>query len=119
MICPTCGNEISQDEVFCGQCGTPGTSSVKPTEMVQTPPPYNGLLNSGYNTQLPSTAGAFTAGTQPPSQPLGTFPPHPNQSAIRPVGPQQQSGFYQDATEAMSVMPNSGQNYPPGYPSAP
>src|SRR5216684_215341 len=102
MICPTCGNEISQDEVFCGQCGTPGTPSVKPTEMVQTPPPYNRLMNSGYNTQLPSTAGAF--------------PPHPNQSAIRPVGPQQQSGFYQDATEAMSVMPNSGQNYPPGYP---
>src|SRR5437588_10215959 len=116
MKCPNGRNEISQDEVFCGQCGAPSISSAKPTEMVQTPPSYNRQLNSGYNTQLSPTAGAYTAGAQPPAQPAGVYPPNPNQSAIRPAGPQQQGDFYQDATEAMSVLPNSGQNYPAGYP---
>src|SRR6266699_260506 len=53
MRCPRCGNEVSRDEVFCGQCGAPITNQppAQPTEMVNTPSPHAGLLSS-YNTRL-------------------------------------------------------------------
>src|SRR5437870_6696420 len=59
MRCPKCGNEVSQDEAFCGQCGTPTSPPAHPTEMVYTPPQRSGLLNSynpnnTYNTNNPN-----------------------------------------------------------------
>ena len=103
MKCPNCGNELDQDEVFCGQCGSSIRPAGLPTEMVQTPPVRSGQLNNTFNSQ-------------PPSYPAGALPPDPNQSALRSPGPRQQNEFYKDETEAMSVLPNSGQNYPAGYP---
>lgn len=124
MICPSCGNEIRSNEVFCGQCGAPITPSSKPTEMVQTPPRRSGLLSNGYQTQqAPLPAESYAPTGQSPAPLYGNQPP--DASTLRPQtpqGPQQQSGFYQDATEAMSALPNSGQNYPmpqQGYPGAP
>jgi zinc-ribbon domain len=146
MRCPKCGNEVSQDEVFCGQCGTPITLPAGATEMVNTPSPRNGLpgpynanaLNnphypnvpplmppgqSSYPPQLPPS-NAYNNATRPvpPSGPLAPRQ-QPSQQLRQPlggppapVGPQQQSGFYQDATEAIVSIPqNNSPVYPPGY----
>src|SRR5579859_3478120 len=112
MKCPNCGNELDPNEVFCGQCGAPTRPVSLPTEMVQTPPP-RGQFNSPYNTQVAPGTSNFNAGNPATAYPSS---PNPNQSAIRPSGPQQQGEFYQDATEAMSVLPNQRPGYPAGYP---
>ncbi|HEV7236747.1 MAG TPA: zinc ribbon domain-containing protein, partial [Ktedonobacteraceae bacterium] len=115
MKCPNCGNELDPNEVFCGQCGAPTRPTGLPTEMVQTPPMRNGQLNSPYNTQ-PGT-GNYNSGVPSTSYPAGAaLPPNANTPIIRPSGPQQQGEFYQDATEAMSVLPNNAPGYPAGYP---
>ncbi len=114
MKCPNCGNELSPGEVFCGQCGAPNVPPAKPTEMVQAPPQRSGLLSGGYNTQLPSLPSPYNTAMQPPPNPTGQL--SPGQSVVRPPGPRQQDGFYHEATEAISALPNSGQNYPIGYP---
>ena len=113
MRCPKCGNEVSQDEAFCGQCGTPTLPQAHPTEMVYTPPQRSGLLNS-YNPNNPnntinnnmpsipvSPPNAYNSGMLPPPQTYNSNPGGaitPNQAA-RPFNQQQQTGFYQDATE--------------------
>src|SRR5712692_9929281 len=101
MRCPKCGNEVSQDEAFCGQCGTPVSPAGQATEMVQAP--RSGLLNT-YNSGMLSPAPGRSQ--VPPNQP----------PTVRPPGPQQQTNFYQDATEAFSSLPNNNQGYPPNYP---
>ena len=108
MKCPNCGNELDPNEVFCGQCGAPTRPVSLPTEMVQTPP-ARGQFNNPYNTQVAPGTTNFNAGN-----PATAYPPspNPNQSAIRPSGPRQQGDFYQDATEAMSVLPNQAPGYP-------
>jgi hypothetical protein len=140
MRCPRCGNEVSPNEAFCGQCGTPMSLPAQPTEMVNTATPHNGLPgtynanNPNYPNIPPTGQGQGTYPSQMPpsnvynnatisSQPSGPLAPNqPNQQPQQgqpagQFGPQQQSGFYQDATEAMtSLPPNRGQGYPPGYP---
>jgi hypothetical protein len=113
MKCPICGNELNPNEWICGQCGAPTGSTTLPTEMVQTPPPRRGQFNSPYNTQVAPGTTNFNAGN-----PSAAYPPAPgpNQPAMRPSGPQQGGEFYQDATEAMSVLPNQAPGYPAGYP---
>lgn len=129
MKCPRCGNEVGPEEVFCGQCGAPTMSSSQATEVANAP-----TSHSGYNMNIPPVP-PYNSGMQPP--PAGSNGPNPaastpnmyngampsspygppNSSAVRPNGPQQQGGFYQDATEAMPMMPGSnGSSYPPGYP---
>src|SRR5205085_1546065 len=109
MRCPNCGNEVGPQEAFCGQCGTPNMPPARPTEMVNTPSQRSGLL-SGYNTNMPSTSYPYNAATSSSTGPLP-----PNQEAW-PTGPQQQSEFYQQPTEAISApSPNTGQVYPAGY----
>src|SRR5260370_4356061 len=103
MKCPNCGNDLNPEEVFCGQCGTPNLPTAKPTEMVNTPPSRHGLLSGVYHT----------AASPPPG--TGTLPQPDSRPVTRPPGPQQR-GFYQDPTEAISALPNQGQNYPAGYP---
>ncbi len=126
MKCPTCGNEVNQDEAFCGQCGTPMMPRSQATQMAHAP--RSGQLNS-YNTNRPSSQPNKT-GIVPPTNPYN--PNNPNNAnrpatyggnPIAPNGnqpptPNQGAGFYQDATEAMSVFPpgNTNQGYPPGYP---
>lgn len=110
MRCPNCGNEVGQDEAFCGQCGTPNMPPARPTEMVNIPAPRNGLPGTYSTVPVPSTN--YTPGMQPP-QPntynSGMQSP-PTQPVVRP---QQQSDFYQEPTEAMSALP--GQSYPGGF----
>jgi hypothetical protein len=143
MRCPKCGNELSQDEAFCGQCGTATMPPGQATEMMQAPPSgsFNAANYNGNGSPLP-TPGSYTA-----NLPQGMYPSsdiyktqlaptpgnaassaspasaNPNQSALRPQappsGPQQSTGFYQDATEAMSMpqVPSAAvQAYPNGYP---
>lgn len=138
MRCPRCGNEVSPNEAFCGQCGTPMSLPVQSTEMVNTPAPRSGLPgaynadNPNYPNMPPAGQGQVTYPSQmppsnmynnatipaPPGGPL--VPDQPNQQPQQPFGPQQQSGFYQDATEAMTSLPsNRGQGYPPGYQQQP
>src|ERR1700730_12061865 len=121
MRCPKCGNEVSQDEAFCGQCGTPVTPAGQASEMVQAP--RSGLLNT-YNPNKPSippfplappNAGRNELGPYMLSPAPGASQIPPNQPpTLRSPGPQQQTNFYQDATEAISSVPNN--TYPPNYP---
>ena len=117
MKCPRCGNEVSQDEAFCGQCGTPIMPPARLTEMVNTSAPRSGQLNS-YQANMPS----YNSGMLPPPtsyNPAIPVPPGssmaPNAPIVKPSTPQQSSGFYQDATEAMSSLPGNN-GYPMGYP---
>jgi zinc-ribbon domain len=121
MRCPKCGNEISQDEVFCGQCGTPTTNlpPAQPAESLNTQAPRSGLLSS-YNTRPSSPYHPGTMPAPPNSYGGGTPPPQPNrqptagqlQPPLRQPSPQQPTDFYQDATEAISVLPSNNQVYP-------
>lgn len=114
MRCPKCGNDVSPDEAFCGQCGTPMTSLTHPTEMVYTPP-RSGLLNSynGNNTHRQPTPGTNNTSN---AQDAGMMPPPNAYNTRMPGGPHQQTDFYQDATEAISAVPNSNlQNFQTGY----
>lgn len=106
MKCPNCGNELSADEVFCGQCGTPNMPPPRPTEMVNTPPSLQGFtgipMPVGYaqpgpfgpptQTQ-PYQTGNYTSTVYPPAQlfhtgqrygmpPELTPPPQKNRSNI-------------------------------------
>jgi zinc-ribbon domain len=108
MRCPNCSNEISLEEVFCGQCGTPVILSAKSTGTINGPQNHQGLLNSGYNSIASSTQGTRRPGTLPSTN------DHPS---VMSTGLQQQSGYYQDPTQAMSVLPpNQAQNYQTVYP---
>lgn len=91
MRCPNCSNEISLDETFCGQCGTPIALSAKPVDPTQR----QGLLSSGYY--------GSTSSTSVPSR-TGMSSPITNQSPMMPSAPQQ-NGFHQDPTEAMTALP--------------
>lgn len=122
MKCPKCGNEVSPDEAFCGQCGTPNTAQGQPTEMTQSAPSAplntNRFGQNGPSMFVPPPP--FRRSGQLPSQdsygttPMSTAPngqPAPDQSAL-----QQPTNFYQDATEAMPSRQGApGQSYAPGY----
>src|SRR5436305_367172 len=123
MRCARCGNEVSPNEAFCGQCGTPNTPSAPPPEMMSTPVPHSGLLRS-YNPNVPfapSRTNSYDSGMAPPNP---TIPPSQyspggiaerDPSPTGPSSPQQSPGFHQAPTEAMSPLPSNPQNYPPGY----
>ena len=132
MRCPKCGNEVNQDEAFCGQCGTPTRPPTQQTEMSQVP--RSGLLQT-YNQNNPVIPGTFPDAYNPsPMAPTSAYsdnmPPHVNSGSLAPAnqppiitpsgsssGPSQQNGFYQDATEAMTSVPiNAPQSYPANYP---
>lgn len=117
MRCPKCGNEISQDEAFCGQCGSPTRPIGQHTEMVQAP--RSGLLKTfnQNNSPLPEAASnPYYSGPASPNQGPSMVPPNPT-PLITPANSLQQTGFYQSATEAMSSVPTqSGQSQPINYP---
>ena len=109
MKCPRCGNEVSTDEAFCGQCGLPtGPQVAPPTAMVQRPSSQSGHLNS-YPTQ--NASGSQNLVNQPPFANMQR--PSLQQQSSSPTPPmqapdsRQQTGFYQDATEAISVLPSN------------
>jgi len=124
MKCPRCGNEVSSEEAFCGQCGTPNAAPpALQTEMVHTPP-SNGRSNPYGDSGNVGTQNPYQS---PPSvnRQGASFPPSTSSSArSMPPSPssQQQTGFYRDATEAMSMLPsNPNSRYPqqPLYPTTP
>jgi hypothetical protein len=103
MRCPNCSNEISLEETFCGQCGTPVILSAKPVD----PTNRQGLLSSGYYSVTSPSPDTYRSGVLPPSD---------NQPPMMSSGSQQQSGFHQDPTQAMSVLPSHQvQSYPTMY----
>src|SRR5947209_9549372 len=117
MRCPRCGNEVSPNEAFCGQCGTPNTPSAQPTEMVSIPVSHSGLLRS-YNPNVPfapSRTNSHDSGMAPPNPTIppsqysssgsaGTYP-----SGTGPSSPHQSTGFHQAPTEAMSPLSSNPQ----------
>src|SRR5260370_1529225 len=103
MKCPNCGNDLNPEEVFCGQCGTPNLPTAKPTEMVNTPPSRHGLLSGGNHTPASPPPGT------------GTLPQPDTRPVTRHPGPQQ-TGFYQDPTEAIPPLPNHSQTHPAAFP---
>jgi len=98
MRCARCGNEVSQDEVFCGQCGAPNTAAGQPASGVG---PLAPATRSGQFTTQGTNAAAYNPTMQAP--PAGSFVQR------------QSNEFYHDATEAMIIPP--GGIYP-GQPSA-
>ncbi len=103
MRCPNCSNEISFEETFCGQCGTPVILSAKPVD----PTNRHGLLSSGYYSNSSPVSDIYTPGVLPSSN---------NQSLNTRSGSQQQNGFHQEPTEAISVLPSyQVQSYPTMY----
>ena len=119
MKCRTCGNEVSSEEAFCGQCGTPtATPQALQTEMMHTPPLRTGQLN-GYPPNESFGAPNTTRGGTPPIQaPRGSFPPSASIPPTPQLGSSQGTGFYRDETEAMSLLPGNPQAvyqqpYPP------
>lgn len=117
MRCPTCGNEVNAGEAFCGQCGTPNQPATQSREMANIPSQLSGRLN-GYP---PANSFVAPSGPLDPRTPMQSMPssahmpslqgrPYPSAPAAMGTPVQnQQTEFYQDATEAMSV-PNM-----PGY----
>ncbi len=103
MKCQNCGNELGQEEVFCGQCGAPNVTPAQPTEMMQSPVPRSGLLGDAYHKRT-------NVSSPDPSQ--SNPMPGPQQSAFRQPLPQQTGGFYQDATEALPYVPGTPTNHP-------
>lgn len=127
MQCPNCSNEISPGESFCGQCGTPNISQARPASPLNanTAPSRSGLLSGGYNTALPAApnAHALNSGMLPPQPPQlspDIYNAGRSPAPAGPSGPQQQPGFYHEATEAISALPGHNgypvQNYQMGYP---
>ncbi len=121
MKCRTCGNEVDKEEAFCGQCGTPlAVPQALQTEMMQTPP--SGRLN-GYGPNEPfGPANNSPVGTRPLYAPGASLPPpasrQQQQTPQFPAG--QNTGFYRDATEAISVVPsNPNMGYQQPYPTTP
>jgi hypothetical protein len=133
MICPKCGNTISQNEGFCGQCGTPNISQLP---LLSVENNFSSSLSAPGNQQQDtfnihpgthySPAGApqplpqqlpFNPPIKPPTAPLAEHPAHvqqqmPPRSAhlAHPAGQftsQQQGNFYHDATEAIKPLADS------------
>ncbi len=102
MRCPNCSNEISLEETFCGQCGTPIVLSAKPTNPAQ----HQGLLSSGYYGGSSPASDTYRSGMVPSTA-------HQPQMVSTAS---QQFGFYQDPTQSMSVLPSQQvQGYPTQY----
>lgn len=127
MTCPKCGNEVNQEETFCGQCGTSNTFFTQLPER-SSPPTSSGLLGT-YGT---NPASSLLDGSRPQllSNTHNTNTPYPptvapvySQSLAEPLIPNQQainpqlSGLHADATEAMSaLLSNQNQHSGTGYP---
>lgn len=130
MRCPNCGNEVGPGETFCGQCGTPNIPPAQPTELMNSQSMPSGALSNGYGSLPPSIPNAYNSGMHPSSSPSHTFygggqsapsgPLYSSSPIIASSEPQQQSGFYNEATEAMSSLAASNnQNFQMGYPQQP
>ncbi|GHO64695.1 hypothetical protein KSC_035870 [Ktedonobacter sp. SOSP1-52] len=129
MRCSRCGNEVSQEEVYCGQCGAAVRSSA--TRLTNSNPSH--ANHDTYHTQLPFESNPSQplrsgllsqSGLRPtplPSTPNSAsesgIPYPPGTGALPSPGQQQQTGFYRDATEAMSALP--GQEYQQPVPHTP
>ncbi len=112
MNCPRCGYEVSSEEAFCGQCGTPIAPQARPPDMVNMPPTGSGRLHS-YPPDGPFGQQNFY-GVQPPAHvnsPGVSLPPSAASipQHIQPQVSNPRTDFYQDATEAMTVLPGSPQ----------
>ncbi len=137
MKCSRCGNEVSPEEAFCGQCGAPMRQAAAPTEMINTPSPRPGYpgayqatgrpnIPNAPNTSFPPSSSIYQRG-MPPGTPMGAVnmpyggiqSPFPQTPASMTAGPGQQNEFYQDATEAMSSLPPGSPNYPTAATSYP
>ncbi len=89
MKCPNCGNEVNQDEAFCGQCGIPVANipPARPTETVNSSRPpatrsWEGPAGPQSPPSLPSPqppAGAWGV-----SAPQGAATPHLYGSGMLP-----------------------------------
>jgi hypothetical protein len=125
MICPKCGNSISQNEGFCGQCGAPNISqllavennfpSSLPTQSNQQPGTFNTSAGMAHSLSGAPQPSPQQLPLRPPTSPLAEnpalmqqqAPPRPAHQAKQPgqYTPQQQGNFYHDATEAIKPLP--------------
>jgi hypothetical protein len=125
MKCPTCGNELTPGEAFCGQCGTP---AVAPPAGYQAnmPSTRSGLLSTAYGSG--PSLNTYQPGAFPPAQaqranlPPGMMPAALPSAPLAPSSSYPQTGFYHEATEAISPVQSGllpGYQQQPSYPSAP
>lgn len=114
MKCSRCGNDVGPEEAFCGQCGAPNMAPPKPTEVGSNPLSRSALPGAytGNGPFAPAPSSAYNAPAQPaPGAPLTNRLPSPTSSLppgqsqlTRSQNGSQQTGFYRDATEAMSPV---------------
>src|SRR5260370_36962932 len=78
MRCPKCGNELSREEAFCGQCGAPTLLPVRPPEAAYPPAPRTGGLLRSYNTLSAPPSGPSNTNPAPPSSPYNIQPASPS-----------------------------------------
>ena len=80
MRCPKCGNELSREEAFCGQCGAPTMLPARPPETVNPPAPHTGGLLRSYNTNAAPPSSPYNTQAVPRSSPYhpGMMSPQAN-----------------------------------------
>lgn len=100
MRCPKCGNELSREEAFCGQCGAPTILPANPPQMTNAPAPRNGGLLRAYNAQSSPQSGALNTNASPQA---GSF----NTQAVPPSSPYPQGTMPPNNSYPMSPPPPS------------
>ena len=125
MRCPRCGNEVGQEEAFCGQCGAPNAASAPPSNAPGSNPFPPAGQGRTYATSTPPIPAPRTR-TLPEGEisnlrPLTRETSLPDQSTVRPNNPNNATGFYHDATEAISLPQNMPpqQGFAPSYSQQP
>jgi zinc-ribbon domain len=78
MRCPKCGNELSREEAFCGQCGAPTLLPARPPETANPPAPRTGGLLRSFNTQAAPPSSPYNPNPAPPSSPYNIQPAPPS-----------------------------------------
>ena len=97
MKCPNCGNEVSPEETFCGQCGMPKLPPAGSTEAVNTPFPRTGPLPPHLNQQ----EAFYRDATE--------------EITVRPAMAEQGDGYPPPASATPSRQYSGSSQYPPQH----
>lgn len=128
MRCPGCGNEMSVDEAFCGQCGMPNRPSTRPAQASSSAPrspfpvsqagiaPGNSRQQNGFHQDATEAMSVLpgTPGYPPQGQPgFGNIPQSGQGQYMPPTQPRQTPTNYSNASYVPPLA--TGQRYYNNY----